>query len=122
MLTKKEPMSMLNIAGGVVPELFDRELEKLVKNALDPNTVDDFKPEINLKVKFVPSKTPGIFHIEVFPSSKLAPYVSQETAAQMGKNARGDGEIFEFQRRKEQQMEISDKVISMGDKKEAASD
>ncbi len=62
------------IGMGALEELFQEELEKIVQNIHDLRTKPDAIREINIKLKFRPSKeNRGLATLETTVSSKLAP-------------------------------------------------
>lgn len=89
-----EQISLVNIGGGAAVEKFDYELERVVKNLLDPNTTDA-KRTITLKVKFKPQKGREACDIEIECSSTEAPCEAYETMAYLGLGRSGKPEIYE---------------------------
>jgi hypothetical protein len=122
MKTQEKPMDIVSVGDGVVPDLFKMEQQKIIDNILDPNMKPGVKREFNLKVKYTPNKENDFVNIEVSSSVKLAPFAPMESAASIGKDLKGDGEIFELQRRKHVQSDLPDNVSSIDSKKEAVND
>lgn len=73
-------ISIETIGGGVIPERFDRELRRVLKNIADPNTHPKAKREITVKVTIKPSESREIASMTVSCSSKIAPVRDHETS------------------------------------------
>jgi hypothetical protein len=80
---KKQPIVTLsNIAGGAVPELFEHELQKVLANIADPNSDPSATREITLKFRFKPNtKNRGVGEIDILSASKLGGTTGAETEA-----------------------------------------
>lgn len=68
-----QELTLANIGGGVVPELFGRELAEVLKNIDDPNTEAKKKRTIVLEIEISPAESREVAHILVKCKSKLAP-------------------------------------------------
>jgi hypothetical protein len=79
-------LTLANIANGVAPELFERELSKVLENVADPNTKSDAVRSITLQVKILPDPNKEGAVISVFASSKLAPVKQAIGTTHFGKN------------------------------------
>lgn len=68
-----ETVNIGNICGGAVPEVFDRELQEILKNIGDINTDADAKRKITLEFEFspLPDRTGAI--VTLHCKSKVAP-------------------------------------------------
>jgi len=66
-------LSLITLKGGAAIEMFDFELQKVLDNIMDPNTVAEAVREITLKVKIKPDKDRTFGPIAICPSCKLAP-------------------------------------------------
>ena len=66
-------LSLQNIGGGAAVELFDRELESVLKNIQDVETDPKAKRTIVLKIEIEPNDSRGECVINTSASSKLAP-------------------------------------------------
>jgi hypothetical protein len=71
MFTKKEKMSLENIGEGVAIEKFNKCLDEVLDNIVDPNTKPDGVREVVLNVKIKPAKDRGIGNVEVSVKAKL---------------------------------------------------
>ena len=54
--TSDEKLSLANLGGGAAVEKFDTELQKVLDNIADPNTVENAGREVTLKVKIKPKE------------------------------------------------------------------
>ena len=66
------------LVGGAVPELFDRELQRVLANINDPNTKAKAKRTISLKVTIAPYKDRSGADLAVECTSKIAPVDAAE--------------------------------------------
>jgi hypothetical protein len=66
-------MTLANIAGGAAMELFQRELDRVLENILDPNAPAESKRGIVLKVTFTPNPDRTQSGIAVECDARLAP-------------------------------------------------
>lgn len=83
MTEQKRPIvTISNIAGGAVPELFEHELQRVLENIADPNTDANATREINLKFRFKPlAGKREVGAITILSGSKLGPMTGAETEA-----------------------------------------
>jgi hypothetical protein len=84
-----EVLSLATLGQGAAVEKFDLELEKTLKNILDPNTAGGAR-EIVLTVKLKPNDSRSLVEIEVQCKSNLRPLAAFSTAAAIG---RGGGRV-----------------------------
>ncbi len=70
---------LATLGGGVALERFDDELERVLRNIVDPMTPATAKREITLKVSFKPDASRDLGKVEIAVSSKLAATEKQET-------------------------------------------
>lgn len=89
-----EKLSLLNLGGGAAIERFDDELQAVLDNIADPNTVENATREVILKVKIKP-KERDYAKIDIVCSSKLASAESYNTNIYIGANVKGRAEAFE---------------------------
>ena len=61
-----------NICGGAAGEMFDVEFERVVRNALDPNTKLKGKREITITVTVVPNEARNAVALDLDVQSKVA--------------------------------------------------
>ena len=80
------PITLATLGGGAVEELFQEELERVLRNIADPNTLPTAVREITLKVKVTPDKDRVVGAVQVIPSSKLAPAHQFDTRLYMGRH------------------------------------
>jgi len=85
MESKKEQISLSNLKDGAAIEIFDYELQKVLKNILDPNTNAEAVREITLKVKIKPDKNRDFGPVSIQGISKLAPAEPIVTQAFFGR-------------------------------------
>jgi methyl coenzyme M reductase subunit C-like uncharacterized protein (methanogenesis marker protein 7) len=71
-LTELTHVTIETIGGGVIPELFDREIAAILENIADPNTTTKKAREIDIKIKITPQEGREVAFVEVSCNSKLA--------------------------------------------------
>lgn len=67
----ENPVTITTIGNGVLLELFDRELERVVADILDLNSVAEAKRTITIKVQIYPDKDRGFGSVDLEVSSAL---------------------------------------------------
>jgi hypothetical protein len=67
-----EKLELKNIQNGVVAEMFDEELRKVIANIEDENTVPNQERSITIKIAIKPDKTRRTGEVKVHASSALA--------------------------------------------------
>lgn len=77
-------VTLNDIGGGALLELFSVELAKVLANIADPNTSEKTKRTINIAVAFKP-KSRDQADVELTCSAKLAPIAKVETTVFMGR-------------------------------------
>lgn len=65
-------VTLVSIGEGSAVELFDIELERVLKNIADSNTDPDAIREINVKVRIKPKQDRALGEVRITASSKLA--------------------------------------------------
>jgi hypothetical protein len=86
-MTEEKFVTLDNLADGGAKELFEDELEKMLRNIADPNTEASFIREINLKVKVKPDEERQIGDVLVQATSRLAPARGVKTVFFMGRHS-----------------------------------
>lgn len=114
MFTKEERMDLMNLMDGAAAELFEAELERVVKNIMDPNTGGE-KREINLKFIVKPNERKDEVAIDVTCNSKVSAAKGFTTHASIGAIA-GRGVAHEYSK---QRPLFNDKVASLETKRTA---
>jgi len=71
--TKEEKVSLSNLGDGVAVEMFDAELEQVLKDILDPNKKPKAKRVVNLKLTIAPDEERFVNDWDVQVTSSLAP-------------------------------------------------
>jgi hypothetical protein len=66
-----EKLSLLNLANGAAVEVFDRELDQVIRNIADVNTDAEAKRQITLEVRFMPFEDRSGSQIEITCKAKL---------------------------------------------------
>lgn len=74
-----------NIGGGALSELFDAELSRILANIADPNTDTAAKRTVTITVSFKPNRDRDVADVELKCSSKLAGIMTVSTQLFMGK-------------------------------------
>lgn len=83
-MEESEVLGLANVGQGAAIEKFDLELERCLKNILDPNT-EDGPREIVLKVVLKPNEKRNLIEIGVHCKSNLKPVTAFTTAAAIGR-------------------------------------
>ena len=65
-------LNLDNICDGAAKEIFEREVEAMLKNISDPNTATADTRKITLEFSFKPSPGMEFMHVEIQSKSKLA--------------------------------------------------
>ncbi len=68
------PLTISTVAHGAVPELFTRELARVIENTLDPNTDATAKRKIRIDITFKPNESRRESSVEVVARSMLADF------------------------------------------------
>lgn len=72
MYTSEESLNLNNLGNGAAAELFEKELDRVLKDILDPNTEATAQREISLKVAFKPDDDRDLGATGIKVTSKLA--------------------------------------------------
>ncbi len=83
----QDEVTLSSLCDGAVEEMFQAELQKVMKNIADPNTAPAAVREIRLSIQIRPSKAREVADVIVSPSSKLAPTMSVDTVLYMGRHS-----------------------------------
>jgi len=79
-------VTLSNLAGGAVGELFEEELTKVLRNIADVNTEPKAPREINVKIKITPNEERRIGDVVAAVSSKVAPVKRVSTVLYIGRH------------------------------------
>lgn len=93
---EQERLSLINLSAGVAIEKFDDELQRVLDNITDPNTIEDAAREITLKVKITPNNDREIGKVEIDCFPKLAKNKPYATQIVIGKDGRGLAVALEY--------------------------
>lgn len=80
-----EPITISNICGGAIAEVFDRTLKEVLKNITDINTEEGRARGINIQLVFKPKLERCGADVVFTCSSKLAPVVGVKASVFLGK-------------------------------------
>lgn len=99
-MEKPDRLNILNVGGGVAPELFSHELSRVVSNMADVNTDPEGTRSITLKftLKPYPDRSGAICTVEA--KAALAPVKKHESSIFLG---RDEGEMQAYPRDTRQQ-------------------
>lgn len=78
-------VTLETVNDGAAPDLFQRELERVLENILDPNTDPEKKRRIRLDVEFKPDESRSEGRVTVSAKSKLAPSETDAKTVHFGK-------------------------------------
>lgn len=79
-------LSIGNICNGALPELFNRELDKVLENINDPDTDADKKRSITIELVFVPFSDRSGAAVELKAKTKLVGVPSVGSTVFIGKH------------------------------------
>ena len=96
MYTAEEKINLSNLGDGAANELFERELDRVLKDILDPNTEATAQREINLKLLFKPDDERDLGATGIKVSSKLAGSRVFVTKVAFGRDKSGHVEAREI--------------------------
>lgn len=83
-MEKLTELKLETLAGGAALELFDRELQEVLKNIQDPNTEAEKARAIHVKVTLSPSEDRDRADVALEVKSKLAPPKPVKSLVHMG--------------------------------------
>ena len=89
-----QKVTLETLANGAVPELFQRELDEVLKNIADVNTAPDAARSITIKIKFKPSKQRDMSAVEIHCKAELPGAEPASAALFFGKES---GKLAAFQ-------------------------
>lgn len=104
------------IGGGALPELFAREITRVLNNIDDPNTDPEKARKVTLDVVFRPSKSRDTATVVVSAKSSLAPPMPIANAVYISREA---GKIVAYGRDPNQQDLQWNKVVELEPKEDA---
>ena len=100
-MEEQEQVSLENLDGGSAIERFNYELQKVIENIHDPNTIPEATRTVSLKVKIKPDKEDrGFAVVGIHVDSSLAPLKPRTTSFYTGLK---DGEYVAFEYNPQQQ-------------------
>lgn len=99
-LNLPDRINLFNIANGAAEERFQRELQRVLTNVMDPNTSDKQKRKITMEFVFAPSKDRSSTDVSLKMSTKLAAAEPVESTMYIGSK---DGKLLAFPRNIRQQ-------------------
>jgi len=95
MYTAEETLTLSNFGQGAVNEIFDRELQRVLKDIMDPNTEATAQREVNLKIVIKPDEERDLGIVGVRASSRLAGSRTFISKLAFGHNKSGKAEVRE---------------------------
>ncbi len=117
MYTKEETLNLANLGDGAAVELFEAELNKVLKNIMDPNTDAKQSRSITMKVTFKPDENRDLATVDLSVGSRLSGSKAFLTKVLFGKDVRGKVEVREFENNQPSMFEKG-KVIPIGERSE----
>ena len=72
-MSQFRPVTLTEMQGGAMQEIFERELEKVLENIQDVNTGPKATRKITLEVEFKPNESRDIAECTIRAHSKLSP-------------------------------------------------
>lgn len=104
-----EKLTLDNICEGAAHEIFDREVDALLKNINDPNTANADTRTITLEFKFKPSSGMEFMQVEINSRTKFANIAGVESSAHLSRK----GAVLEAYAAKKKQGSLFDNVSSI---------
>jgi hypothetical protein len=86
-MSSPDVVTLATIGDGAAGELFQAELDRILKNIADPNTDPKAKREITLKVTVAPDESREMAAVLIKCTSKLAGLKGHQTAVFFGRSA-----------------------------------
>lgn len=83
---ERNHVTLDNLGGGAVLEMFEDALQQVLDNIMDPNTKPTSVREVTLKIKIKPDEDRELAQVEVLPSVKLANVNAYPTQLFLGKD------------------------------------
>jgi len=97
MFKERPPVTLENVGNGAAVELFNRELEKVMANILDPNT-DHKKRKIVLTLEVTPAPNDRTFTTTaIHCKSTLSPANTFQSRMFIGYGGKGNKELIAFE-------------------------
>lgn len=78
------PIRLDSIANGAASELFEEELQRVLRNIKDPNTNPEATRKITLTFEIRPTESREVGDVQILAASKLAPFKRVQTVIHMG--------------------------------------
>jgi len=110
MKTSEETISLDNLKEGAAIELFNREIQMVLNDIVDPNKQQDAAREVDLKLSIKPSEDGMMGDVILKIKSKLAPMAPVFTKVVMGGRS-GHGEARELVSTQQKLFDGDSKVI-----------
>src|SRR5690606_25765483 len=111
-----EDVTLTNIGGGAAVELFDRELQEVLKNIQDPNTPARKKRLIQIQISLTPNENREHAQVEIHVNSKLAAVVPKATLIYLGEDVEEKRHLalqFKGRQKTFEDLEESENVVAM---------
>lgn len=83
-------LNLDTLQGGAARELFEIELQKVLRNIADPNTKPDAVRKLTLEVTIKPSEKRSMLYVAVKASSKLVAMRPSESMAVLDEDGNGN--------------------------------
>lgn len=83
-------MNLDTLQGGAARELFEIELQKVLRNIADPNTKPDAVRKLTLEVTIKPNEKRSMLYVAVKASSKLVAMRPSESMAVLDEDGNGN--------------------------------
>ena len=97
MLNDRDSVTLSNLDGGALQEIFEAKLPEVLSNIRDPNTKAETQREINISIKIKPSKSRKEAELIYGIKTKLAAATEQSTTVFIGKGGpEGDAALYEY--------------------------
>lgn len=84
-------LNLDTLQGGAARELFEIELQKVLRNIADPNTKPDAVRKLTLEVTIKPNEKRSMLYVAVKASSKLVAMRPSESMAVLDEDGNGNG-------------------------------
>ncbi len=109
MYTASDLTSLANIGNGAAIEMFDIELQKVLRNLNDPNKQGNQERSVTLTVRLKPGETKGIVQTKITCNSKLSGQRAHDTTLMVGMDQDGKMESRELFQQKP--LPFNEKVV-----------
>lgn len=109
-----DQLNLAGLGGGVAEEKFQEELDRVVKNIVDPNTDWKAKRKVVIELTFRANRDRDIVEVDIASIAKLAPRIAYTTRANIGVSGAGESVALEQMNQTTIDEHIKKKAVEAG--------